>query len=41
MVQLKDYLTQADRAHTTYPEASSFINLYWHVLEGKPANITL
>ena len=40
MVQLKDNLTHADRAYITYwLKASSFINLYWHAREGKPAKI--
>ena len=40
MAQLKGNLTHVDRAHTAYwLKACSFINLYLHVREGKPANI--
>ena len=40
MVQLKGNLTHTDRAHVTYwLKARGFVNLYWHVWEGKPAKI--
>ena len=42
MVQLKGNLTHMDKAHATYwLKARSFINLYWHVWERKPAKINL
>ena len=39
-VQLKSNLTHMDRTHATYClKAHGFINLYWHVQEGKSAKI--
>ena len=40
IVQLKGNLTYMDRAHASYwLKAHGFIKLYWHVQEGKPAEI--
>ena len=42
MVQLKGNFTHADRAHATYwLKAHGYINPYWHVQKGKPANIII
>ena len=41
MVKHKGNLAQTDRAHATYwLKARGYINLYWRVLQEKPANIT-